>query len=152
MRFLALIAIVFTVAVGIVKYPIFAQFRNQFYNSVEELENHKLEVEALSNSVEQAIRDYKENRTFNGGYDIPELLNAVNGITVLSSYEVNPSEYFSVVGEYTGGDDFEAVKILLKVEDVNSALKVINKIQLPIYSCNVNNTDNTIEFIYLGGV
>ena len=126
------------VAVSPVGVPGVTKVVSEIKSEERRLENAKSNLQVIETGLMNAVREFNEGRTFDiyyGDVDkIVQLLSKLSGIEVSAVTIVDPTNNFSDVRLYTSGDTHNAVRLDLFVTDIQVAVSVIEKLQLPVYS------------------
>ena len=109
-------------------------------------------IESTRDALVSAQNIFDRSRTSDIYYgDMDRLLTVLDNIATItvSSWEPYSAED-GFVPVPSSGDKFTAARISLIVEDVDMALGVIDKLELPIYSINITEP-NVVDVIFLTG-
>ena len=114
----------------------------------------KSQVEGSKMSLAEAENNFNSQRTFEIAYsDVSRLVKVLDNVMTVTVSAVNvadPAQYFVPGSAWREGDTPEAVIVALAVDDTVSALRIIDKMELPIYSVAVTEP-NIINITFLTG-
>ena len=113
------------------------------------------QLSSANASLVSAVSAYNESRTFDIYYGditkVGELLNGTAGISVKSLNAVDPMNHFQVSGPVIQDDTQPAcVQCELVVEDITTALAVLERMELPVYSIYMEYP-NTLTVVFMSG-
>lgn len=116
----------------------------------------KAQLDSSKEFVMQAESDFNQSRTFEiGYYDVSRLVKVLNNvvtITVSSVNEADPRQNFAAGSAWSEGNESDAIAISLAVEDTASALRILEKMELPIYSIAITEPNIVTVTFLTGGV
>lgn len=111
-------------------------------------------LEVAKQDFVAAQNEFNSKRTFEIAYSdinrIVTVLNNVAGVTVSAVNVADPEQYFVTGSAWEEGMEAKAISISLVVDDTSSALVVIGRMELPIYSIVVSEP-NIVNMIFLTG-
>lgn len=127
----------------------------------EEISNFNVEYDSYSNALSAAenavvssVSAFNDQRTFDIYYGdlegITQIFEGIAGISVQNIVEILPMEGFRDGVYYDGTSTPTAVRYELVADDLVSAMNVIVRMQLPVYSI-VMSFPNTISVTFMTG-
>lgn len=118
------------------------------------IENYALNEQMLSNMVVEAQNKFADSREFDVYFGdvsgIYSVLKNIAGIEIKGHYQVDPMNNFVEKGMVHEGSTPAAVRFDLLVSDVDTALKVIQKMELPLAQVSYSEP-NTLSVTFLTG-
>lgn len=112
-------------------------------------------LQVASDSLLSAVNEFNNARTFDVYYgDVPklsEVFSGIAGIEVKDIYKCDPSNGFIDSGYLVEGDSPAAVRFSLVTDDPSSALSVILKMELPVYSISWESPNSLSVIVLTGG-
>ncbi len=151
-----LICLVFLILVLVSPFSVFKTIKNskKLTSSLQNYSTIKSQLENSKLDVSDAERRFSDQRDFEISYNdvtkLVQVLNNVASVTVTNVITVNPREYFTNTGEWSETDKAKAVTISLTVEDTVTVLKILDKMQLPLYSLVITEP-NIVNVTFLTG-
>lgn len=107
-------------------------------------------------ALNSAEANFAKNREFEIVYtDVSNLVKVLNGVSAITVSAVNvadPAQHFSAGAAWNEqmGSEVQSVTMALTVDDTVSALKLIERLELPIYSISVTEP-NIVNVTFLTG-
>ena len=118
--------------------------KQQYQSSLEMAENSLV-------STAQSFNDIREFGVFYGDTSrINGVLQGINGVEVKELVAVDPMRAYADLGYIHAGDTPSAVRFELVVENPETALSVIETMELPVVEINIS-LPNTMTVIFLTG-
>lgn len=114
------------------------------------------QVNSAVSGINSSRQEFDSNRSFDVYYgDIDQLLSLLNqvvGITVSGVYCVDAQKDFTPTVTYTEGDAHvpSAIRVTLIVDDTVNALRILDRMNLPLYSIDLQEP-GTVSVIFLTG-
>lgn len=123
---------------------------------VSRVETYEYNLLTMKQSVVTAAQEFDAARTFDISYTdvdrILQVLAAVDGIEVRSTYSVDPLLGYQDVAIYNSGDVTQAVRFDMLVDDVRTALDVFDKMELAVADYAFTAPNGLSITILTGGV
>lgn len=114
----------------------------------------KSQLEGAKMSVIESQNAFVEGREFEIAYnDVERLLKVLDNVLTVTVSSVNiadPKQYYIAGSNWEAGTECQAVIISLAVDDTVAALKVIDRMELPIYSVTITEP-NIVNVTFLTG-
>ena len=137
-----------------VGYPAVAAKVSQKEAETARVNTYQFNLNSAKNALLESVNTYNETRVFDVYYGdiskIYDVLTSVAGITVSGITKVDPAQGYVDAGAYTEGDTPLAVEFQLLTDDASSAIRIINKMELPIYEIDWQSP-NSLSVIFLTG-
>lgn len=128
--------------------------KENFASALQEYEDARRSATDMNTSLAQAKTVFDSSRTFDVAYNditrIVEVLRNTASITVSSVNTASPEKYFATGGAWSSDVEADAVIISITTDDSAAALRVIDKLQLPLYEIVVTEP-NIIDIVFLTG-
>lgn len=119
------------------------------YNTTVDNANRMVE------NLTQAVTNFNDKRDaeipFTDISLVCSVLNNTPGLLVSTPTIVDIKSGFSEMGDYTTGDECNAVKLVVGYTELDSALESFYALDLPVYTMSVNCGAKTFEAIVLTG-
>ena len=154
--FLLLIAAGIIYAVGFSPYsvPGLLENSNKLRSTLAAYDNNKRAMEDSERTLSEARNEFIAKRDFEVAYsDVERVVDVLSGamnITVSSVNTADPEQHFAPGSIWDGQDQPEAVIVSMAVGDSVSALRIIDKLQLPIYEVTVSEP-SMVNITFLTG-
>ena len=101
-----------------------------------------------------AVDNFNKIRSFDVYYGdvdkLVQIMKDIGGIEVKVVAVVDPMNNYSEVKWYEAGDEHNAIRLDLVVSDVNTTLSILERMELPIYTVDVQ-FPNQMSVIFLTG-
>lgn len=128
--------------------------KEQLQEALDTYSNSQRALDTAKSALRETQQRYINKRVFEVAYSdvsrLTEVLNSVINITVSAVNTADPAQNFIAGGTWTEGTESKAVILSLTVEDSVSALRVIDKMELPIYEITVSEP-NIVNITFLTG-
>lgn len=143
-----------TAAVSPLGYPAFSAKLAEKELEEARLGTYQFNLASTQRALVESVNAYNEARTFDVYYGdvtrVYDVLANIAGISVSSITKVDPANGYVDAGVYTEGDTPLAVEVVMLTDDVASAVKVIEKMELPVYEIDWQSP-NVLSVIFLTG-
>lgn len=150
---LAIVAAVYAV-VSPYSVPKTLERYSDFQDAVFNYEQATADYNSQVSSLQSAQSNFDSTRTFEVHYSdidrITQVLKGVATVNVTDLTSCDPANMFNPVSTYIQGDTPAALRISVATEDPVGALRILDKMQLPMYDIHVVEP-NLIEFTFLTG-
>lgn len=114
----------------------------------------KSQLEGARMSLQEAEAQFINDRSFEIAYSditrLMQVLDNVSSVTVSAVNVADPEQNFMIGSTWTPGQDAKALVFSLAVDDTVAALRMVGKMQLPIYSVTVTEP-NIVNVTFLTG-
>lgn len=153
---LLLITAAMVYAVGFSPYsiPQFLQNSSNLRSVLATYDNNKREFEDSERTLAEARNEFVSKRNFEVAYsDIERVIDMLGGamnITVSSVNTADPHQFFTPGSIWDGQEQPEAVIVSMAVGDSVSALRIIDKLQLPVYEVTISEP-SMVNITFLTG-
>lgn len=128
--------------------------KQNFEAALREYESARSGATDSDTSLARSKTVFDSSRTFEIAYNditrLVEVLRNTSTVTLTSVNVANPETYFTTGGPWSADNDAQAIIISVTTDDSAATLRIIDKMQLPLYEVTVTEP-NIVDFIFLTG-
>ena len=125
-----------------------------FKQTVADYNASVTDLSSRTGAIQSAQSSFDSQRSFEVYYgDVEKLRQVIDGVSSVAITDISvcdPSSQFSVTGSYTEGDSPAAIRVSVTTEDTSAALKIFEKMELPVYKIHIQEP-GLIEITFLTG-